>query len=251
MPQVISDRITVSTPDTELFAHEWALIERFRGLPILQRIREAAAAPDASAASVFEFAWALEPFVVAFHHYNATFLPSAFGGSSKLHQAIRGHAAEDSKHLNWYYRDLRHLGQGRRPHRMDCAAARVVPGIQKCLAEMTARGCALACLAAIEAVEETGAVFFKACADASNAIASGMTYFGQVHLDSETGSLLGQHAGYGLAELISESSPTPTDLQLAKQAMERVFQLFTDMLNDLETQPPPETAGLVSAGARA
>lgn len=234
MPQATRDNSAVTTPEAELFDHEWALIERFRALPILRMIRQAAAGPNASATDVFRFAWALEPFAVAFHHYNDVFLPSAFCGSSKLHQAIRGHAAEDTKHLNWYYRDLRQLGQGKRPHLTDCPAARVVPGIQKCLAEMAAHQSDLACLAAVEAVEETGAVFFKACADASNAIAAGsMTYFGQLHLDSETGSLLGQHAGYGLADLMSESNPTPADMTLAKQALDRVFQLFTDMLNDL------------------
>ena len=151
-----------------------------------------------------------------------------------LHKAIRGHAAEDDKHLEWYYDDLVFLNQDRKPHMINCPSARVVTGIEKLLSVMKSDGNDLGCLAAIESVEETGAVFFKECADASNAISDrNLKYFSQIHFDRETGSLLGTHTGYGLKEYLSEHDPTQDQIYRAMDAIDFVFKLFTQMLDDI------------------
>ncbi len=217
----------------DIFSHELQQIEKFKKLSILDLIKQAAA-DLRSAPEIFKFAWALEPFAVSFHHYNSTFLPAVFDGDSMLHKAIRGHAAEDDKHLEWYYDDLVFLNQDRKPHMINCPSARVVTGIEKLLSVMKSDGNDLGCLAAIESVEETGAVFFKECADASNAISDrNLKYFSQIHFDRETGSLLGTHTGYGLKEYLSEHDPTQDQIYRAMDAIDFVFKLFTQMLDDI------------------
>lgn len=218
----------------DVFDTERKRIQTMQRHPILAAIGRAVEAESPTAASVFPFAWKLEPFVVAFHYYNATFLPTVFNGGSRLHQAIRGHAKEDAQHMTWYYQDLEDLGQAPRPHAVHCVQARVIPALEKLLSQFVSAGQPLACLAVIEAVEETGVVFFKACADAANAIgAHALRYFAQLHFDNETGSMLGEHAGYGLPEYFDEHQPGESEFKAAIGAIETVFDLFTEMLDDL------------------
>ena len=218
----------------DLYKTELRRIELMQEHPILSQLERALNDAAPSAATVLRFAWALEPFVVAFHYYNVTFLPAVFRGKSKLHTAIRAHASKDARHMTWYYQDLRHLGQATRPHAVNCLAARIVPALEKLLAELVEHGQELACLAAIESVEETGAVFFKACADAASTIGGGkLTFFAQRHSDNETGSLLDEHAGYGLPEYLAEHNPGQDELKYAIEAVNVVFDLFTELLDDL------------------
>lgn len=218
----------------DLYKTELRRIELMQEHPILDALERAVNQAAPTATDVFPFAWALEPFVVAFHYYNATFLPTVFRGNSKLHNAIRGHAKEDAKHMTWYYQDLQHMGQATKPHAVNCLSARIIPALEKLIGKLVESEQELACLAAIESVEETGAVFFKECADAANAIGDKkLRFFAQLHFDNETGSLLGNHAGYGLPEYLAEHAPTQDELKSAIEAVNVVFDLFTELLDDL------------------
>ena len=206
--------------------------QAFAQLPFLMFLQD----ESIGARQRLSFAPAMAPFAMGFSDVNKFSLRDE-SSSDPVQQAINTHSREDERHWGMYLRDLRTLGLNTATDMV--TALRLLWGDDRKKTRQVVYGLTALIegtspamrMAIVEAIESTGAVaskaFCKVAADFQKETGQELFYYGDLHASRESGHAQGVE---NVEDALAAIQLTPEEEQHAKALVDRVFQLFCDML---------------------
>jgi len=199
--------------------------------PILQFVRDRSIDPRQR----FSFAPIMAAWAFGFADINKFVLRDE-GSQDPIQKVINTHTQEDDHHWGMYLRDMRTLGMNDATD--FCSVIRLlwsdeakktrqtVYGLISLIAAATPK-LRLVIVEAIEAAGNTGLKgFVQAAEEFREATGEKLVYFGDMHLDLESGHAMGTE---DVEDKLQELTLTPEEEQQARTAIAKVFQLVSDM----------------------
>lgn len=217
----------------------------FSTLPFFDHLRDATLTPQER----LSFAPAMAPFVMAFADLN-NFSLRVERPSHLFEHIINKHSEEDATHFELYMEDVQTLGfhhamrldqtlsylwsPSRKHSRNTCYA---LTGLLSS-ASITMR------LVIVEAIEATGAAAFEVFSQLAHeyraVTGQELRYFGSHHKDLETGHTMGTD---DIEERLLAIELTDEERAQAEQLVDRVFDLFTLMVEEFHAACTPVVLG--------
>ena len=211
--------------------------QEFAQLPLCKFMQDTSIDPKR------RLAWApcLAPFAMGFGDLNKYVLRQE-PTTDKIQQLINLHTYEDDHHWVWFLEDLKKLGLDHSLKFTDAMRFFWSDDTQKTrqvchqIAVHTFGLEPIVVMAAVEAIEATGNVVLSLTAQVAQELQlvakQNYLYFGQHHFCVETGHAVGTD---DVEQFLASIELTASQTEQALKLVEKVFEVFTDCLNELMT----------------
>ncbi|NJL62430.1 MAG: hypothetical protein HC903_12075 [Methylacidiphilales bacterium] len=213
--------------------------QEFAHLPLFKFMQDKSIAPRQR----LSFAPCMAHFIMSFSDFNKyIFRVRNYYSDSKIQEAINEHTNEDEAHSPWFLVDLEVLGLN-----PQCNFAKTIDfiwgeetkitrQISYQVAGLTLQAEPVIKLVAIEALEAMGNVFFsvssKVTSELEQITQKEYVYFGESHLEVETGHTMGASE---VEKYFAEIELTELQRQEAINAVEKIFNIFSQWTYELLT----------------
>ncbi|MCV3215648.1 hypothetical protein OGM63_19385 [Plectonema radiosum NIES-515] len=185
------------------------------------------------------FAPCMAHFIMSFGDLNK-YVFRANKPDDRIQEIINGHTNEDDHHWSWFITDLEKLGFNPTENFTEALQfiwgeeTKITRQIAYIVAGYTLQAEPIIKLAAIEALESMGNVFFSISSQVTSELQAitnkKYIYFGDTHLNVETGHVVSTPDG---EKFIAEIELTDSQRQQAFEVVKKVFQIFTQWTYEL------------------
>jgi hypothetical protein len=209
----------------------------FTSLPLFKYMQNRSIHPRQRLA----FAPCMSHFIMSFSDFNKyVFRVKEASSSTKIQEMINGHTEEDESHSSWFLVDLEVLclnpnwSFAKTIDFIWSDEAKITRQMTYQIAGLTLQAEPVIKLIAIEALEAMGNVFFSVSSKVSSELQTitkkEYAYFGESHLEVETGHTMGTSE---VEECFAEIELTESQHQEALDAVEAIFKIFTEWTYEL------------------
>jgi hypothetical protein len=213
--------------------------QEFAQLPLFKFMQDKSITPIQR----LSFAPCMAHFIMSFSDFNKyIFRVTNHYSDDKIQEMINEHTKEDEAHSAWFLIDLEVLGLN-----PQCNFAKVIDfiwseetkvtrQISYQVAGLTLQADPIIKLVAIEALEAMGNVFFsvssKVTSELQQITQKEYVYFGESHLEVETGHTMGASE---IEKYFTEIELTESQSQEAVNVVEQIFNIFSEWTYELLT----------------